>query len=858
MPTPSHGFVEAKIVNIIKENDIIKSISIKYVDDFIKETYGNDEVIYMDSNIQKIVKNENKNKNRPFLWMFHNKKEFPKWVTETFMKYSSCDKLKNKNKKFDYLPRQKFIRDYLGHTSPYRGLLLYHGLGTGKTCAAVAVCENLKDTRNIVIMLPKSIRENFKKGIKECGGSEYKSNNTIENRYTFITYNSSTVVKQLESIGSLDNRIIVVDEAHNLATLMVNGLRGASKNGFEIYKKLLEAKNTKIIFLTGTPIVNTPFEVALLFNILRGPLEIIMFRINNFSEDKIDDYISTLIKNDRIGWADLNRKNQSLQVILKLNSWDMEFEQTIRFIESQARYFDAYVNYDKIEEFSLFLENEDDFQKMFIKDGIFMNKDMFQRRIIGLTSFYEETNIKNINKNKNETDFPEQLSTKIVKIEMSSHQFDLYEQARKVEKKKEMQAAQQLRKKSKDEKISTLARVYSREFSNFVFPDEIIRPFQKIQFISEALQEKLKNSKNININKNINKNKNIKIKKEVLDKRVEEAINNVSDPNKKYLKPGIKGLSIYSPKMEEMLKEINNSDKELILVYSSYRTVEGLELFSRILHANGYDKYDSTDKNEYKKYAFFSGREDVPERKKIIEMFVDPDNKYGKNIKILLISSAGAEGLDLKNIRKVLIMEPYWHNVRLEQIIGRAVRKNSHIDLPENERNVQPIIYLSVLSPSQLETSKEKISTDEHVYNVALKKLKLNIDVLNAVKETAIDCMLNQCDSKKCYSFKGDGLAYMPKITEDIVYGYDNPVKIEVKRDFMTSGLTNSNEIVYLKDKKWYYATGQPFDGKPKLSKGIKYGVDLISLEVFEYESVIQGKPILIGKINEDSKLDKL
>ena len=134
---------------------------------------------------------------------------------------------------------------------------------------------------------------------------------------------------------------------------MVNGLRGASKNGFEIYKKLLEAKNTKIIFLTGTPIVNTPFEVALLFNILRGPLEIIMFRINNFSEDKIDDYISTLIKNDRIGWADLNRKNQSLQVILKLNSWDMEFEQTIRFIESQARYFDAYVNYDKIEEFSV-------------------------------------------------------------------------------------------------------------------------------------------------------------------------------------------------------------------------------------------------------------------------------------------------------------------------------------------------------------------------------------------------------------------------------------------------------------------------------------------------------------------------
>ena len=53
-------------------------------------------------------------------------------------------KKKNKKEKFEFLPRQKFIRDYLSHESPYRGLLLYHGLGTGKTCGAVAVSENLK------------------------------------------------------------------------------------------------------------------------------------------------------------------------------------------------------------------------------------------------------------------------------------------------------------------------------------------------------------------------------------------------------------------------------------------------------------------------------------------------------------------------------------------------------------------------------------------------------------------------------------------------------------------------------------------------------------------------------------------
>ena len=464
VPTPSHGFVEAKIVNIVKSNNNkeIKSISLKYVDDFIKETYGTDEVLYMESNIQKIVP-KSKNLSRPFVWMAQNNKDFPEWVTETYMKYSSCGKSKNgkNNTKdvvgFDFLPRQKFIRDYLGHTSPYRGLLLYHGLGTGKTCAAVAVSENLKDTRNVVILLPASLKTNFiQKGLKECGNIAYKTsdgNKLIENAYNFISYNSATVVKQIDSLGSLNNKVIIVDEAHNLATLMVNGLRGAGKQGYEIYKYLFEAKNSKLVFLTGTPLVNTPFEIAILFNLLRGPIEIIIFKINNFSEDTVDDYVNVIIRDERIGWVDVNRSNQSLQVILKLNSWDMEFEQTIRFVETQARNYNAYVNYERTDGYPLFPENEEEFESFFIKDDNFINKDMFQRRIIGLTSFYQ-------NESKVISDFPEQLPDKIVKVEMSPHQFELYEKAREVEKQKERKAAQEMKKKLKGEKVSTLARVF--------------------------------------------------------------------------------------------------------------------------------------------------------------------------------------------------------------------------------------------------------------------------------------------------------------------------------------------------------------------------------------------------------------
>ena len=127
--------------------------------------------------------------------------------------------------------------------------------------------------------------------------------------------------------------------------MMVNGLKGMGKQGLDVYNHLLNSKNTKIVFLTGTPLVNTPFEIAILFNILRGLLEFVVFRIDQYSEDIIDNFINTLLEDDRIGFAEINRRNKSLVVILKLNSWDMEFEQTVRFVENIKRY-NFYANFD--------------------------------------------------------------------------------------------------------------------------------------------------------------------------------------------------------------------------------------------------------------------------------------------------------------------------------------------------------------------------------------------------------------------------------------------------------------------------------------------------------------------------------
>jgi hypothetical protein len=71
------------------------------------------------------------------------------------------------------------------------------------------------------------------------------------------------------------------------------------------------------------------------------------------------------------------------------------------------------------------------------------------------------------------------------------------------------------------------------------------------------------------------------------------------------------------------------------------------------------------------------------------------DYNSGK-VPVLLISAAGAEGLDLKETRSLIILEPYWNDARLDQVKGRAVRYRSHANLPKKDRTVD--IYTLVLT----------------------------------------------------------------------------------------------------------------------------------------------------------------
>ena len=132
---------------------------------------------------------------------------------------------------------------------------------------------------------------------------------------------------------------------------------------------------------------------------------------------------------------------------------------------------------------------------------------------------------------------------------------------------------------------------------------------------------------------------------------------------------------------------------------------------------------------------------------------------YGHIIAVLLVSETGAEGLDLKNIREVHILEPYWDMARIIQIQGRAIRKGSHLNLPETDRNVKTIVYVSVENKKYIndnKNNKEKIfketeSIDMSFLKRSIKKQKLIKQFEEVIKSVCIECISNNYkDCKVC------------------------------------------------------------------------------------------------------------
>lgn len=206
-------------------------------------------------------------------------------------------------------------------------------------------------------------------------------------------------------------------------------------------------------------------------------------------------------------------------------------------------------------------------------------------------------------------------------------------------------------------------------------------------------------------------------------------------------------LDKYSCKIYKMIKSIKNS-RGKIFIYSGFKEHAGLKSIVRVLEAYGYKNYQYNGSGK-KRFALWSGNETISMKDKIRTTFNKHDNLYGDKLKIILGSPSIKEGVTLKAVRYVHILEPYWNQSRLEQVIGRASRFCSHISLPEEERNVKVYVYIAVHPEAE-------VTVDEYIKQLSITKNKIINQFEEAIKEAAIDCRLNKNaneigeDSIKC------------------------------------------------------------------------------------------------------------
>ena len=746
--------------------------------------------------------------------------------------------------------------------SPYRGILLYHGLGSGKTCTAIQIAEALKQQRNIVFMSPASLRDNFiSQGILFCGDPAYqRSSLAWKNKYTFISYNASNVADQLEALGNLDNRVILIEEVHNLVSRIVSSLVGNSKNGRIIYEMLMTAKNTKIICMSGTPLVNSPAELAILFNILRGMMDVAVFRIEGGTLTNAPILEDKLRELDNVDYVSLRLGNKTCEVMLRNHSAesiasviDHAIQTTgIEMKKIMTRRYTAFP--DQVEAgdfesfFNYFIEED--------QEGYFRmkNRELFQRRIMGLVSYYWV----------HDSSYPQMIDKGMIDVPMSEYQYQLYQIVRAQEKTREKSS---MKKKRAGLQSKSMFRVFSREFSNFVFPESMRRPFPNPDFekvIYAAMRKSGNGSSSRMSKRELDKmfkaedsNNDEDVEKVRLNKlymqRIHQAIEQLSTNRGEFLSR--EGLRIYSPKMGVILDNIQQSPGN-VFVYSQFTLLEGAQVMSLVLETAGYHRYGTPGTGPA--YALFTGEISFEDRAKVIRAFNADDNLHGEKLKVLIASSAGAEGLDLKNVRQIHILEPYWNEVKMEQVIGRGVRRNSHIALPPAERNVEVYRYLSVFTENQKQRSPEPESTDQHVYQIAYKKALIKNELLQILRESAVDCRLNAADNMKkgqytCFSYGSGakGLGSIPDIAYDAVSGNSRSSRRVIRAKLVKGMVTKGGDVLIAdKEKRAFFKATDLLHDSPVANPEparVVY-VDVENQKVYDYQSMKTSKQtILLG-----------
>lgn len=206
-------------------------------------------------------------------------------------------------------------------------------------------------------------------------------------------------------------------------------------------------------------------------------------------------------------------------------------------------------------------------------------------------------------------------------------------------------------------------------------------------------------------------------------------------------------LSSYSCKYATMIKIIESEPQSLIFIFCEEVKGSGLIMIGCILDALGYELYegDEIDEDFEKKprYTLYTGDSVAcPNPEERLRGFRSPLNKYGEYVRILIGSKVSGEGINLVNVRQVHVITPHWNSSVVEQAIGRAIRRDSHTLLLEDERVITVYRHVAIANKTQLSWDPSN-SIDMYKYRISEDKAKMIVAIENIMKQASIDYYLN-------------------------------------------------------------------------------------------------------------------
>ena len=633
---------------------------------------------------------------------------------------------------FELAPHQMFVRNFLSFNTPYNSLLLYHGLGSGKTCSAISVAEEMRDyiinigiSSQIIIVASPNVQTNFRFqlfdknklklvdglwNIRSCSGNRFlkeinpmnmkgltkdnvikQINKLIDTYYSFYGYvefaNEITRVSKIDDSTITNektiqniirnklrkvykNSLIIIDEVHNIRISDDNKDKRVAE---ELYKLVKNVSNLRLLLLSGTPMFNTYKEIIWLINLMN-----------------MNDNRSTIDSRDVFDKNGEFKKDGKELLERKSTGY-------ISFVRGENPYTFPYRVWPST------------FASDFTFDNIGGNIPYPQLQINGTSQLSEDKRIKYI---------------PLYIVNTGEYQQKGYSYI--------------IEKIANIENIETFGYTTLQqplEGLNIIYPHEGLDNGDKTLSVNEIIGgQGLKRIMNWNEDTSIHTRSNFNYNSDILKKygRIFSSDN----------------IGKYSNKIKTICDNILKSTG-IVLVYSQYIDAGLVPLalaleeigFSRAGNQNSLFADKVTKKTKGLHYVMITGDKGLSANPlNDIKMAINDDNINGNKVKVILISQTGTEGLDLKFIRQVHILEPWYNMNRMEQIFGRAIRTCSHKLLPLKKRNVELYLYASL----QLDEYKSNETVDLYIYRFAeLKSIQIG-KISRLLKENSVDCMLNK------------------------------------------------------------------------------------------------------------------